>query len=79
MNPNPLSDREKALENQWIKEKESVLDLLLLYLSVTTETDRVQKAAGEGQSDEEAAASQGHRPGDREQGAAAAAADGPGA
>ena len=22
MNPNPLSDREKALENQWIKEKE---------------------------------------------------------
>ncbi|KAK4112608.1 hypothetical protein N656DRAFT_779492 [Canariomyces notabilis] len=22
MNPNPLSDREKAMENQWIKEKE---------------------------------------------------------
>lgn len=24
MNPNPLSDREKALENQWIREKEYV-------------------------------------------------------
>jgi hypothetical protein len=25
MNPNPLADREKALENQYIREKESVL------------------------------------------------------
>ncbi|KAK4145179.1 uncharacterized protein C8A04DRAFT_10903 [Dichotomopilus funicola] len=24
MNPNPLSDREKALEDQWIKQKECV-------------------------------------------------------
>jgi len=24
MNPNPLADREKALENQWIRDKEQV-------------------------------------------------------
>ncbi len=28
MNPNPLSDREKALENQYIREKEYVTTIL---------------------------------------------------
>jgi hypothetical protein len=44
MNPNPLSDREKALENQWIREKECVSSAPLVMWR--QETDVSQETNG---------------------------------
>ncbi len=44
MNPNPLSDREKALEGQWIKEKEWVLERSLsVHLKLTSRRMQLAK------------------------------------